>query len=94
MSRTWILVNNRKKIFVYGLSPKIKAMVRMWKPSSVVEEVENARYVEEHMSLNKGMRSEFSQHIGFVGKALGLSPGEEALGHPLMEIESVPEKLQ
>jgi hypothetical protein len=27
-------------------------MVQMWKPSSVAEAVENARYAEEHMSLN------------------------------------------
>jgi hypothetical protein len=55
--------------FVYGLNPKIRAMVRMWKPSSVVEAVENARYAEEHMSLNGGMRSTFPHHPGFVGKA-------------------------
>jgi hypothetical protein len=54
---------------VYGLNPKIRAMVRMWKPSSVTEVVENARYVEENMSLNKGMRSTFPQDPGFVGKA-------------------------
>jgi hypothetical protein len=55
--------------FVYGLNPKIRAMVRMWKPSSVAEAVENARYVEEHMSLNGGMRSTFSHHPGLMGKA-------------------------
>jgi hypothetical protein len=55
--------------FVYGLNPKIRAMVRMWKLSSVVEAVENARYVEEHMNLNGGMRSTFPHHPGFVGKA-------------------------
>jgi len=44
-------------------------MVRMWKPSSVVEAVENARYVEEHMNLNGGMRSTIPQHPRFVGKA-------------------------
>jgi hypothetical protein len=54
---------------VYGLNPKIRAMVWMWKPSSVAEAVENARYVEEHMSLNGGMRSTIPQHPGFVGKA-------------------------
>jgi hypothetical protein len=32
--------------FVYGLNPKIRAMVRMWKPSSVAEAVENACYME------------------------------------------------
>jgi hypothetical protein len=55
--------------FVYGLNPKIRAMVRMWKPSSVVKAVENARYVEEHMNLNRGMRSTFPHHLGFMGKA-------------------------
>jgi hypothetical protein len=44
-------------------------MVCMWKPSSVAEAVENACYAEEHMSLNKGMRSTFPHHPGFVGKA-------------------------
>jgi hypothetical protein len=55
--------------FVYGLNPKIRAMVRMCKPSSVAKAVENARYVEEHMKLNGGMRSTFPHHPGFVGKA-------------------------
>ena len=32
--------------FIYGLNPKIRAMVRMWKLSSVAEAVENAHYVE------------------------------------------------
>jgi hypothetical protein len=44
-------------------------MVRMWKPYSVVEAVENARYAEENMSLNRGMRSTFLHHPGFMGKA-------------------------
>jgi hypothetical protein len=56
--------------FVYGLNSKIRVMVWMWKPSSVAEVVENERYAEEHMRLNKGMRSTFPQHPGFVGKAL------------------------
>jgi hypothetical protein len=43
----------------------------MWKPSSIVEAVENAHYAEEHMSLNKGMRSTFPHHPGLVGKATG-----------------------
>ena len=37
--------------FVYGLNPKIRAMVRMWKPSLVAEAVESARCAEEHMNL-------------------------------------------
>jgi hypothetical protein len=55
--------------FVYGLNPKIRAMVRMWKPSSVVEAVENACYAEEHMNLTRGMRLTFPHHPGFIGKA-------------------------
>jgi hypothetical protein len=43
--------------------------VWMWKPSLVAEAIENARYVEEHMNLNGGMRSTFLHHPGFVGKA-------------------------
>jgi hypothetical protein len=44
-------------------------MVRMWKPSLVAEAIENEHYAEEHMNLNGGMRSTFSHHTGFVGKA-------------------------
>jgi hypothetical protein len=44
-------------------------MVQMWKPSSVAEAVENARYAEDHMRLNKSMRSTFPQHPRFVEKA-------------------------
>jgi hypothetical protein len=43
--------------------------VQMWKPSSVVEAMENLNYVEEHMNLNGGMSSTFLYHPGFVGKA-------------------------
>jgi hypothetical protein len=59
----------QEECFVYELNPKIRAMVRMWKPSSVAEAVENERYAEENMSLNGGMTSTFRQHPGFVGKA-------------------------
>jgi hypothetical protein len=45
--------------FIYGLNPKIRAMVRMWKPSSVAEVVENAHYAEEHMNLTGGTRLTF-----------------------------------
>jgi len=58
MFRIWIMIND-----------KIRAMVQMWKPSSVVEAVENACYVEEHVILNGGMRSTFPQHPGFMWKA-------------------------
>jgi hypothetical protein len=55
--------------FIYGLNPRIRAMVRMWKPSSVAEAVESARYVEEHMNLTGGARSTFPHRPRFVGKA-------------------------
>ena len=41
----------------------------MWKPSSVVEAVENERYAEEHMNLTGGTRTTFLHHPRFVGKA-------------------------
>jgi hypothetical protein len=44
-------------------------MVQIWKPSSVAEAVENARYAEEHMNLTAGTRSTFPHYPGFVGKA-------------------------
>jgi hypothetical protein len=43
--------------------------VWMWKPSSVAEVVENARYEEEHMNLIGGTRPTFPHHPRFVGKA-------------------------
>jgi hypothetical protein len=57
------------ELFVYGLNPKIRAMVRMSKLYSVEEEVENACYAKEHMNLNGGMRSTFPHCPGFMGKA-------------------------
>jgi hypothetical protein len=54
--------------FIYGLNPKIRDMVRMWKPSSVAEAVESARYAEEHINLIGGARSTFPHRPGFVGK--------------------------
>jgi hypothetical protein len=55
--------------FVYRLNLQIRAMVRMWKPSSVVEAVESTCYIEENTSLNKGMRSTIPQQSGFMEKA-------------------------
>jgi len=55
--------------FVYGLNPKIRAVVRMWKLSSVAEAVENAHYAEEHMNLTGDTRPTFPHCPGFVGKA-------------------------
>jgi hypothetical protein len=42
--------------------------VRMSKPSSVAEVVENVRYAEEHVNLTGGTRSTFSHRPGFIGK--------------------------
>jgi hypothetical protein len=55
--------------FIYGLNPKIRAMVWMWKPSLVAEAVKNARYAEEHMNLIGGTRPTFPHRPGFIGKA-------------------------
>jgi hypothetical protein len=63
--------NDQRQVerFVYGLNPKIRAMVWMWKPSSVAEAVENARYAEELMNLTGSTRPTFPHRPGFVGKA-------------------------
>jgi hypothetical protein len=55
--------------FVYGLNPKIRAMLWMWKSSLVVEAVENKRYAKEQMNLTGGTRMTFPHHLGFMGKA-------------------------
>jgi hypothetical protein len=60
--------------FIYGLNLNIRAIVWMWKPSSVAEEVENVRYVEEHMNLTGGTRSAIPHRPGFVRKALRTFP--------------------
>jgi hypothetical protein len=73
--------------FVYKLNPKIRAMVRMWKPSLVVEAIERSCYIEELLGLKGGMRFPIPQQPGYVGKAPRPSPGEEVLGHLLMETE-------
>jgi hypothetical protein len=60
--------------FVYGLNPKIRAMVQMWKPYLVEEAVENACYAEEHMNLTGGTRPTFLHRPRFIGKALRTFP--------------------
>jgi hypothetical protein len=71
--------------FMYGLRPKIRAMVRMWKPSSVAEAVEQARYVEEHLDLKGEGRAIFPRQTGFMGKAPRTFPRGEVGGHHHME---------
>jgi hypothetical protein len=63
--------NDQRQVecFVYGLNPKKRDMVWIWKPSSVVKAVENACYAEEHMNLTGGTRPTFSHRPGFIGKA-------------------------
>jgi hypothetical protein len=82
--------NNQRQAecFVYGLNPRIRAMVRMWKPSSVAEAVENVRYAEEHINLTGGTRLTFPHRPGFVGKARRHFLGEGAQGHHHMVTES------
>jgi hypothetical protein len=65
------MVNDQRQAerFVYGLNPKIRAMVQMWNLSSVAEAVENVSYAEEHMNLTGGTRPTFPHRPGFVGKA-------------------------
>ena len=55
--------------FIYGLNPKIRAMVWMWKPSSVAEAVEQTRHVEEHLDLKGGNKTIFSCQPRFMGNA-------------------------
>ena len=54
--------------FVYGLNYKIRAAVRMWKPSLVAMAVEYARYVED-MSDAKGGRKLIGSNQYLTGKA-------------------------
>jgi hypothetical protein len=63
--------NDQRQVehFGYGLNPNIRAMVQMWKLSSVAEVVENAHYVEKHMNLTRGTRPTFLHHPRFIGKA-------------------------
>ncbi len=41
--------------FIFGLNPRIRALVSMWKPSLVAEAVECGRYAEEHLGIKKDM---------------------------------------
>ena len=54
--------------FVYGLNPRFRAMVRMWKPSTVAEAVECARYVEEHLGIKRDFRPFKPIPQAFTGK--------------------------
>jgi hypothetical protein len=76
--------------FVYELNPNIRAMVQMWKPSSIVEVVESACYAKEHMDLKGCIRSSIPQQLGFWGKAPHALSRGEVIGNLLMEIELHP----
>jgi hypothetical protein len=51
-------------------------MVQMWKQSSIVEEVENVRYAEEHMNLTGGARAAFLHRSRFIGNTPRTFPRE------------------
>lgn len=55
--------------FIYGLNPNFRELVQMWKPSSVVEGIQHAHYVEEHLDLKGGNITIFPKPLRFVGKA-------------------------
>jgi len=71
---------------MYGLRPKIREMMWLWKPSSIAEVVEQARYVEEHVDLKGEGRAIFPCQIGFMGKAPRTFQRGEFEGHHHMEI--------
>jgi len=54
--------------FIFGLNPRIRALVSMWKPSSVAEEVECGRYVEEHLGIKMDIGPAGPLPSGFLGK--------------------------
>ena len=54
--------------FIFGLNPRIRALVSMWKPSAVAKAVECGRYVEEHLGIKKDMGPTGPIQPGFPGK--------------------------
>eukprot|EP00253_Pinus_taeda_P016359 PITA_16359 len=54
--------------FIFGLNPRIRALVSMWKPSSVAEAVECGRYAEEYLGIKKDMGPIGLVQSGFPGK--------------------------
>eukprot|EP00253_Pinus_taeda_P029272 PITA_29272 len=54
--------------FIFGLNPRIRALVSMWKPSSVAEVVECGRYAEEHLGIKKDIGPVEPLQSGFPGK--------------------------
>jgi len=68
--------------FIYGLTPKIRAMVRIWKPSSVAEAVEQTCYVKEHLDLKGGNKTIFPCQTRFMEKAPRTFPSRGSLRPP------------
>ena len=56
------------KRFIFGLNPRIRALVSMWKTSSVAEAVECGRYAEEHLGIKKDMGPTGPIQSGFPRK--------------------------
>jgi hypothetical protein len=73
----------KRRSFLCGLNPNIRAMVYMWKLSSVAKGVEIVGYAEGNMSLNGGIRSIIPQPPRFVGKTpMTFSRGGKSRPHP------------
>eukprot|EP00253_Pinus_taeda_P035628 PITA_35628 len=54
--------------FIFELNPRIRALVRIWKPSSVAEAVECGRYAENHLGTKKDVEPAEPLQLGFPGK--------------------------
>ena len=54
--------------FIFGLNLRIRALVSMWKPSSVVEAVECGCYAEKHLGIKKDVGPTKPLQSSFLGK--------------------------
>ena len=54
--------------FIFGLNTRIRAMVRMWKPPTVAETVECARFAEEHLGIRRDFRPAEPIPQAFTGR--------------------------
>lgn len=54
--------------FIFGLNPRIRVLVSMWKPSSVAEAVKCGCYAEDHLGIKKDVGPAESLSSGFPEK--------------------------
>jgi len=54
--------------FIFGLNPRIRALVRMWRPSLVAKAVECGCYAEEHLGIKKDVGPTKPLQSGFPRK--------------------------